>query len=543
MSKILHLYYILVNLLTKKMANDIIKSIKMVNYTQKYRKNQKWEEIQMRKILKIVVLIIILSLISNILLAMSINSKVYAQSTSSDISGINNSKYPGIKSMIQSLQSKYPNWNFKILYTGLDWSEVIANEYTGHGTSPKNLVQKATNYQGQWICAICGEKGYDNGSWRCCSEQAIKYMMDPRNSLNASDIFQFEELTYTECTTSALKVATKGTFLSGHESAILKTAKSNNVNAYYIVARLIQEQGSDGTVLTSGAGYNGQYSGYYNAFNIAASGNSTSEILTNALAYAKKQEWTSLDKSISGGISFLASEYIAKGQNTLYLQKFNVTSYSTYSHQYMQNVMAAQSEGTSLRKTYQSMNAYDTAHTFIIPVYENMPTSACARPDTSIANTTSTDYVKVNVNSSIRLRNEPNGATTVGWLYKNEIVTRLEKATSKVAGTYWDKVQKSNGTTGYVARETFESESEYKLYLVPLNDTTSTSNNSTYNKGDVNNDGTRDSADLLYLKKYLLNKATLNSTQKTSADANGDGSVDSADLLYVVKFLLGKITL
>ena len=37
----------------------------------------------------------------------------------------------------------------------------------------------------------------------------------------------------------------------------------------------------------------------------------------------------------------------------------------------------------------------------IIPVYEDMPSSACTRPSTTITNTTSTDYVKVNVNSSI----------------------------------------------------------------------------------------------------------------------------------------------
>lgn len=68
-------------------------------------------------------------------------------------------------------------------------------------------------------------------------------MMDPRNSLNESDIFQFEELTNTGCDLETLKIMTNGTFLVGHEQAIIDTAKKNNVNAYYIVARLIQEQG------------------------------------------------------------------------------------------------------------------------------------------------------------------------------------------------------------------------------------------------------------------------------------------------------------
>jgi len=423
----------------------------------------------MKKIKKSIILIIILSILINI----SMISTTYAvtQSISAEINSINNEKYPGIKEIIEQLQTKYPNWKFKLLYTGLDWNEVITNEYKGHGASPKNLVYKNTNYQGEWICAICGDKSYDNGSWRCASEQAIKYMMDPRNSLNESDIFQFEELTNSESNIETLKAMTKGSFLEGHEQGILDAASNNNVNAYYIVARLIQEQGKSGTVLTAGKGYNNQYEGYYNAFNIAASGNSTSEILMNALAYAKKKEWTTLDKSIDGGISFLAKQYIQKGQNTLYLQKFDVeTTNGLYSNQYMQNILAAQKEGETLRNTYINMKSLSSEHTFIIPVYENMPQEICVRPDTTKVNTTDEDIVKVNVDGSLRIRNNPNGDKTVGYLYPNEIVTRLEKATAKVNGTYWDKVKKSDGTIGYAARETYETEEKYKLYLVPLNE-------------------------------------------------------------------------
>ena len=47
-----------------------------------------------------------------------------------------------------------------------------------------------------WFCPVCGTKSYDNGSLRCASMEALKYMMDPRNSLNSSDVFQFMELSY-----------------------------------------------------------------------------------------------------------------------------------------------------------------------------------------------------------------------------------------------------------------------------------------------------------------------------------------------------------
>lgn len=549
----------------------------------------------MNKIIKIISLILILAILINTLISIISRNEAYAvtQSFSTDIDNIDESKYPGIKERIKQLQSKYPNWTFKILYTGLDWSEVISNEYTGHGTSPKNLIYKTSNYQGEWICAICGDKAYDNGSWRCASEQAIKYMMDPRNSLNESDIFQFEELTNSGCDINTLKTMTNGTFLSGHEQGIINAANNNNVNAYYIVARLIQEQGKSGTVLTSGSGYNGQYVGYYNAFNIAASGNSTAEILTNALAYAQKKGWTSLDASIDGGISFLAKQYIQKGQNILYLQKFDVEATNgLYSNQYMQNILAAQNEGTTLRNTYINMNTMSSSHTFIIPVYENMPSEPCSRPDTNGTSTIESDLVKVNVDSTLRIRNSPNGSTTVGWLYKDEIVTRLEKATSKVAGTYWDKVQKSDGTVGYAARETYESESSYKLYLVPINDSSSNNENNTSdgNTGNENNSNGSTSADPTNTSKVKIDKTNKiitvtpdaiagdileayggsvkitkadgsyleNGEEQSMAtgfivedkytvvkkgDCNGDGKIDSADLLVVQKYLLKVSTL
>ena len=413
------------------------------------------------------------------------NNNVYAisQLISSDYNSLNDAEYPGIKSMIQNLKNQYPNWNFKILYTDLEWSSVISGEYQGHGSSPKNLVQKSANYQGEWICPVCGDRPYDNGTWRCASEQAIAYMMDPRNSLNPSDIFQFEELTNPGCDMASLQSMTEGTFLKGHEQGILDTANNYNVNAYYIVARIIQEQGANGSALVSGE------SGYYNAFNIGASGNTTADIIANGLAYAQKKGWTTLEASISGGISFVADNYIKQGQNTLYLQKFNVTTNSggPYNHQYQQNIMAAQSEGNTLRRTYADINSTSSSHTFIIPVYKNMPSEPAARPNASSDATVSSDLVRVNVEQSLRIRNAPNGNTTVGWLYTDEVVTRLEKATTKVNGTYWDKIQKSNGTVGYAARETYENETPYKLYLVPLNQNPGTENPS--NPGDSGNNG------------------------------------------------------
>lgn len=437
------------------------------------------KSIKKQKIFAIIFLILI---ISNIFFAMVNVNQVFAvnQTISEDINSIDSSKYPGVKEQIQQLKTKHPNWSFKILYTDIDWNEAIGKEYLGHGSSPKNLVPKTHN--SSWICNICGvDKAYDNGSWRCASKSGIEYMMDPRNSINEADIFQFEELTSTGSDVNIVKKMTNGTFLQGREQEITNIANTKGVNAYYIVARLIQEQGKSGSELISGK------TGYYNAFNFGASGSTSEQVIANGLAYAKKKGWDTLEKSISGGVDLIANEYIKIGQNTLYFQKFNVTKKSTFAHQYQQNLFAAKTECATLRNTYLDIESYDSKHTFIIPVFKNMPPKACLTPDGNSTATSGADLVKINVTTSLKLRKAPEDSTKVDWLWKNEIVARLEKGTTKINGAYWDKIQKANGNVGYAPRETFDYETDYKLYLVPINTTNGSNNNNNINNSNGNN--------------------------------------------------------
>ena len=499
----------------------------------------------MRKlgIIKFISIVLILTLVAYSLISL-LNNKTYAvsQSISSDIDGINESLYPGFKEKIKSLQAQYPNWTFKVFYTDLEWSDVIANEYTGHNSGPRNMIQATSNYQGAWICPICS---YSNGSWRCASQQAIEYMMDPRNSLNSSDIFQFEELTLNGCDMNAINTMINGTFLAGHANEIANSANATGINPYYIIARLIQEQGRNGSATSSGA------SGYYNPFNIGATGNSDAEVIENAINYARNHGWDTLEKAITGGINFIASSYINKGQNTLYLQKFDVDNSSNglYWHQYMQNLMAAQSEGTTLRNTYSSTNSISSSHTFIIPLYKNMPSTACSRPNGDSSATVSGDIVKVNSTTGLNLRSSPAGSV-IGAVSSGEIVTRIEKATTKVSGTYWDKIRRSNGQEGYVARETYDYESEYKLYLLPLSDNGSTDNNDTttgengggnivsYGLGDINHDGNVNSSDALLILQYSVG---LTAIDTNLGDVNYDGNVNSADALMILQYSVGLV--
>ena len=553
-----------------------------------------------KKLLGIFILII-----SYIIINLICGNTAFAvnQTTSTDINAIDSNQYPQLKEMLKSLQTEHPNWKFKILYTDINWSEAIANEYIGHGASPRNLVPaNNSNYDEEWICKACGaDKVYDSGNWHCASEAAISYMMDSRNSLNNSDIFQFLELSYSECSIESIKAMVENTFLNSDScvNAIIEAAKTHNVNAYYIVARILQEQGREGSTLSKGQGYNGQYVGVYNVFNIGASGNGKETVILNGLKKAQEKGWTTLESSIIGGTETIAKSYIARGQNTLYLQKFDVDNSDDelYWHQYMQNLLAAQKEGETLRKTFEGMGSIDGAYTFVIPVFKNMPKTAAPRPSTTNTDIpTSTDLVRVNVTGSLYLRKEPKkDSEKIGSIYKDDIITRLEKATEKVDGTYWDYVMTSNGTKGYAARETYENESTYKLYLVPLetqedpntiikndivkintqtNEVTTIPNatvkdfadllghevvaknangevltpdskletgcviNDTYTitvLGDVSGDGIVDARDSLRILKYSVGTYDLKGAFSTAADLNSDGTIDARDSLRVLK--------
>ena len=132
---------------------------------------------------------------------------------------------------------------------------------------------------------------------------------------------------------------------------------------------VVQETGGNS------ASVNGSKSGgtvVYNPFNIGASGKNA---VSKGLAYAKKMGWTTPEKAVNGAASYIASGYINKKQNTLYLQKFNVANGASKvgTHQYMTNVMAPYSEAYITKKSYAKMGITNEPLAFVIPVFTGMP--------------------------------------------------------------------------------------------------------------------------------------------------------------------------
>ena len=285
---------------------------------------------------------------------------------------------------LEALKQKHPNWTFVRQNTGLDFQTVINNELQGG----KSLVYKSYG-------DYCKE-GRHSPNWYFASEDVLKLYMDPRNSLHENAIFQFEQLTYNESyhTEAAVETFLKNTFMNSNSPApktdmtfshiFWAIGAEQQVSPFHLAARVYQEQGQGTSPLISG-NYPG-YEGYYNYFNISASGSTNEQVITNGLNYARNNGWDNAYASILGGANVISANYIKKGQDTLYLQKFNVSTTASnpvYTHQYMQNIAAPTSEALSMKKLYESAGALENTFVFKIPVYENMPASPCPMPTSS----------------------------------------------------------------------------------------------------------------------------------------------------------------
>lgn len=288
---------------------------------------------------------------------------------------------------LRALKDSHSNWIFVPMNTGLDWNTVIANELTGG----KSLVYKSF--------ADCTKEGlYDDGTWYFASQEVLERYMDPRNSLTEETIFQFEQLTYNESyhTEAALDEFLQTTFMKNDKNApgtsmtyghiIWAIGKEKNISPFHMAARIYQEQGDGTSALISGT-YPG-YEGLYNYFNVGATGTTKEQVIVNGLTYARTAvpPWKDAYFSILGGAELISTNYIQRGQDTLYLQKYNVNPQAKdplYTHQYMQNISAPTTEAKSLYKLYSSAGALNSAFVFKIPVFQNMPATACPMPTAS----------------------------------------------------------------------------------------------------------------------------------------------------------------
>lgn len=324
----------------------------------------------------------------------------------------------------------------------------------------------------------------DSG-WVDSSRQAVEYCMDPRNFLNEVRIFQFEELSYDEHTNNLDSVEkilygtefynTKVSYLDSNGNTInmsetyadliLRGGQVSKVSPYHLASRIKQEVGPFLTH-SSISGTVAGFEGLYNFYNIGATSSAEPMgAIKNGLQYAKdgkgaSQEtkdkylipWNTKERAISGGGIFIGSSYINVGQNTIYLQKFDVNddrNGTLFTHQYMTNVLAPYSESKSIYSGYQKSGLLETSMSFVIPVYENMPTIPTQSPSIN-SNDFTQDNTKVYCNATnVNIRTGPSTSYEIITTVTNpDKMTRIAKG--QQAGERWDKVVLENGIVGYI---------------------------------------------------------------------------------------------
>lgn len=276
---------------------------------------------------------------------------------------------PSYQTALQALKNSHPNWTFVAFNTGLNWNEVVSNEMVGS----RSLIY--------YTAKDSFKKQQYDSKWYYASQEAVEYYLDPRNSLTESAVFQFEQLTFNSSyhNVSAIQSLLNGTFMKGtvpkasvsYAQAFYDIGKSRGISPFHLASRVVQEQGINGTSPLISGTYSG-YEGYYNYFNIGAT---SANPIPTGLARAKQEGWNTPYKSLEGGAKFIGNGYILQGQDTLYLQKFDVESQynGLYWHQYMQNIQAPTTEASTTRSQYNQSGSLNSTFVFKIPVYIDMP--------------------------------------------------------------------------------------------------------------------------------------------------------------------------
>lgn len=489
-------------------------------------------------------------------------SAAYVQLTSSGSQGSSDADFESYmtkqgfpesyKPYLRKLHEQHPKWIFTAQKLGVDWNTALKEEcvvgrnlvHSSALASWKSMEKGAYDFNGGYWYGL-------DGSWVAASKEIIMYYMDPRNFLNDTYIFMFENQSYDPSyqTESGVKTILADTFMSGsytcpdtkkkytYSQTFMDAAKKSGVSPYHLASRCRNEQGVNGAPQSLGTVKG--YENYFNFFDIQAYATSTMTAAEMGCKYAKTTNptyllpWTNQYKSIVGGSIFLGTGYITKGQDTLYLQKFDMVDGGNglYYHQYMTCVFGQANEAISLKNAY-SQDILNSAMEFKIPVYNNMPDKLCSKPTSSGDNNnylkslsvsgtsispkfdkfTASYTAKVNAEvSSVTVNANPLGksAKVSG---KGKVSLKTGENTVKVTCTAASGVKRT-----YTIKITRKAASQ------------------TLQQGDVNGDKYLTVVDALLMLRYNAGKTKLDPAQLKRADMNGDGKVDVIDALTLLK--------
>lgn len=439
-----------------------------------------------------------------------------------------------------SLKDSHPNWQFKPILTGIEWSEAVDNE-SACGTS-YIASSISTN-----IDSTCINQ-YKN-TWYPASSSAVAYYMDPRNFLTEQYIFQFEYLKYDQelsslYTNAVTNIVSYAEFYKYHLdignnlSEIINTVGLNtNVSPIFIASRILQEMGSGTSLFNLYSGIYEGFVGYYNFYNFGVSDSCATSSGTTicGLEYAKNNNWYGLHAAIEGGASQIANGYIAKGQYNTYLQKFNVAPLNTsslYTHQYMTNIAAPSSEAKTTYNTYKKLGLLDNVFVFYIPVFNNMDNTNYSESNGAVDSPDTSTPTTMPISTIVTSSGYKYSTNYITGISVGSTVNEVKNAIESISGTNTVIIKNNSdievndgiiGTGFKVIINNYETEEVLKVII----------------NGDTSGDGVINALDLLQVQKSILGTYTLSDVYALAGDTSEDGVINALDLLQVQKHILG----
>ena len=464
------------------------------------------------------------------------------------------------------LHAIYPNWVFKADKLNLTFAQAVAEQGV---LSRKQVSSDYISWRSMDVDYYDWSTGtwlnISNGGWYGASREIIAYYMDPRNFLNANDIYVYMLQTDDSSNSSVtdMEKVLSGTFLlngyndpkdtdfnGSYINVIFEASKQAIINPFVLASTIRLEQGTKGnSALISGNKFtyeNEVYEGLYNFFNFNASGKNQQLVIRNGLLFAKNNEWTTRSKAIIEGAKRYRTKYIDVGQNTYFYKNFNLVNRNNFPHQYAQNVQDSYSSALSLNKVYS--NNYDSELIFRIPVYKDnsLPLKISPFPEKSnklnnyyfdkieVTGLTPSfsrytyDYsLSVSANTSVYVE-MPSGASLASANNYN-----LKKGDNTVILTV---CAQTGFTNNYVINV---SASKDCVLTVSTDKSTVQTPTPNIKKGDANGDDKISTSDLAAIRLHILQLNLLKDEKFYGADANNDNKITAADLAAVRLHLLG----
>lgn len=405
------------------------------------------------------------------------------------------------KKRLRALHTKYPNWTFENMKTGLVFSKAVTAEQAVSSISG-NSKYYYVNSRGNTVSTEAG--------WYLANTQTVSYFLDPRNFLNDNGILMFESLKYSpNYTEKVVQTVLNGTFMSGNSvidnksyaNIFATVGISRNVNPIYLASLAKQESGVNGSIATSGNQFtykNTTYKGLYNFFNIGAYSSEASPIKAGLVWASGGNECVIVGSSCNNSNN---------NQNTN--QNNNQNNNNQNNNSNSNNNQNNNQNNSSNSNNNQNNNQNNNNN-------QNSNTSSNKGSNYYLSKL----GVKNNYGYITGVSVGTTANTIFGKLSTANGVSILNSSGHGISGN------SRIGTGNTITITDSDNKTKYK-YTVTI-------------YGDVNGDGKITASDYVVIKNYLMKRTTLTQPALKAADSNKNGIVTASDYVVIKNYLMGR---